>query len=327
MSGLRIGFLMDPIDGLLVGHDTTFAFMFECQRRGHEIHYFEQKDLGFRGDRAAARMRTVRVRRVKGSHYEILAEKVTPLSSLDVLFLRKDPPVDIAYLHATHFADLAGSEARTFIVNDPAGLRDANEKLYALRYPDLMPLTLVSNDLAAIRAFLDEVGGEMVVKPIDGFGGRGVLHVRRDDRNTSSLLELVTDHGCQAIVAQQYLPESREGDKRIIVLDGEPLGAMLRVPNEDDVRANLAAGGRFTKAALSARDREICGRLAPDLRRRGLYFVGLDVIGSYLTEVNVTSPTGIEEINALDGIAIERNVMDFVEAKASERVDGQGGLR
>ncbi len=316
MSSLRVGFLMDPIESILVGHDTTFAFMFECQRRGHEIRYFEQKDLGFRDDRAMARMRTVRVRRVKGSHYEVLAESIVPLSDLHVLFLRKDPPVDIAYLHATHLADLTGDGAHTLVINDPAGLRDANEKLYALQFPDLVPRTLVSGDLAAIGAFLDEMGGQMVVKPIDGFGGRGIFHVRREDRNARSLLDLVTDHGRQAIVAQEYLPQSREGDKRIIVLDGEPLGAMLRVPNEDDVRANLAAGGRYEKSALTPRDREICHRLAPDLRRRGLTFVGLDVIGGYLTEVNVTSPTGIEEINALDGIAIERDVIDFVEKKA-----------
>ena len=316
MSSLRVGFLMDPIESILVGHDTTFAFMFECQRRGHEIRYFEQKDLGFRDDRAMARMRTVRVRRVKGSHYEVLAESIAPLSDLHVLFLRKDPPVDIAYLHATHLADLTGDGAHTLVINDPAGLRDANEKLYALQFPDLVPRTLVSGDLAAIGAFLDEMGGQMVVKPIDGFGGRGIFHVRREDRNARSLLDLVTDHGRQAIVAQEYLPQSREGDKRIIVLDGEPLGAMLRVPNEDDVRANLAAGGRYEKSALTPRDREICHRLAPDLRRRGLTFVGLDVIGGYLTEVNVTSPTGIEEINALDGIAIERDVIDFVEKKA-----------
>lgn len=309
---------MDPIESVLVGHDTSFAFMLECQRRGHEIRYFEQKDLGFRGGRAAARMRTVRVRRAAGNHFEVLADAVVPLSSLDVLFLRKDPPVDVAYLHATHFADLSGSDARTFIINDPAGLRDANEKLYPLRYPDLVPRTFVSSDLATIRAFLEEVGGEMVVKPVDGFGGRGVFHVRREDRNTTSLLEFVTDRGRVPVVAQQYLPESREGDKRIIVLDGEPLGAMLRVPNEDDVRANLAAGARFTRAALTERDREICRRLAPDLRRRGLYFVGLDVIGGYLTEVNVTSPTGIEEINALDGITIERDVIDFVERKVAD---------
>lgn len=322
MTHLRIGFLMDPIETIVVGHDTTFAFMLECQRRGHEICCFEQKDLYFRGDRAGARMRTVRLRKVKGDHYEVLGEDQATLSTLDVLFLRKDPPVDVEFLHSTQLADLAGGGARTFVVNDPAGLRDANEKLYALRFPDLTPRTLVSSDLGSIRGFLEEVGGEMIVKPIDGFGGRGIFHVRRDDRNRNSLLELATDRGRQAIVAQEYLPQIREGDKRALLLDGEPLGALLRIPPENDLRGNLAVGARFEKTTLTQRDREICRRLAPDLRRRGLYFVGLDIIGGYLTEVNVTSPTGIEEIDALDGVSIEGAVIDFVERKVAEKARG-----
>ena len=313
---LRFGFLIDPIESLIVGHDTSLAFMLECQRRGHEVHYFEQRELEYRDGRVVAAAKRVELRRVKGDHYRVVREARLDLSTLDVIFLRKDPPVDVEYLHATQLLELA---AGPLLVNEPGGLRDANEKLYVLRYPDLIPKTLVSRSLAELRAFLKDLGGEMVIKPIDGFGGRGILHLRAGDRNLNSLLELATAGGAQAIVAQQYLPASREGDKRIVLVDGEPLGAMMRIPQDDDVRGNLAAGGRSAKSALTDREREICRRLAPDLRARGLHFVGLDVIGGFLTEVNVTSPTGVEEINAFDEIAIERAMIDFVERKITDR--------
>ena len=316
VTRLRAGFLIDPLDTLIVGHDSSLAFMLECHRRGHEIHCFEQKDLEARNGAVSASAKQVEVKRVKGDHYRVVSESALVLASLDVIFLRKDPPVDAEYWHATQLVELARGP---LLVNDPAGLRDANEKLYALHFPDLMPRTLVTRDLAHLRALLDELGGEMIIKPIDGFAGRGVFHLRKDDRNVNSLLELATAGGRAAIVAQEYLPASREGDKRIILLDGRPLGAMMRVPQANDVRGNLAAGARSQKSSLTARDEEICRRLAPDLRRRGLYFVGLDVIGGYLTEVNVTSPTGIEEINALDGASIEREVIDFVERTVAER--------
>jgi len=313
---LRFGFLIDPIESLIVGHDTSLAFMLECQRRGHEVHYFEQRELEYRDGRVVAAAKRVELQRVKGDHYRVVQEARLDLSTLDVICLRKDPPVDVEYLHATQLLELA---AGPLLVNEPGGLRDANEKLYVLRYPDLIPKTLVSRSVAELRAFLKELGGEMVIKPIDGFGGRGILHLRAGDRNLNSLLELATAGGAQAIVAQQYLPASREGDKRIVLVDGEPLGAMMRIPQDDDVRGNLAAGGRSAKSALTDREREICRRLAPDLRARGLHFVGLDVIGGFLTEVNVTSPTGVEEINAFDEIAIERLMIDFVERKITDR--------
>ncbi len=316
MTSLRVAFLIDPIETLIVGHDTSLAFMFECQRRGHEVHCFEQKDLEYRGGEVCAATKRVELQRVKGDHYRVIAEGRLRLSAFDVVFLRKDPPVDVEYLHATQLVELARGP---LLVNDPAGLRDANEKLYVLRFPELIPRTLVTRTLADLRGFLDELGGEMIVKPIDGFGGRGIFHLRQSDRNVNSLLELATAGGRVAIVAQEYLPASREGDKRIILVDGEPLGAMMRVPQADDVRGNLAAGGRSQRSELTDREREICRRLAPDLRRRGLSFVGIDVIGGYLTEVNVTSPTGIEEINAFDGIAIERELLDVVERKLDQR--------
>ncbi|MGH7818606.1 MAG: glutathione synthase, partial [Candidatus Binatia bacterium] len=262
MTELRAGFLVDPLETLIVGHDTSLAFMLECQRRGYEVHFFEQKDLAYRNADVVARARRIEVKRVKGDHYRIVAEGEISLDTLDVVFLRKDPPVDAEYWHATQLVELA---KRPLLVNDPAGLRDANEKLYALHFPELMPKTLVSRDLAHLRTFLDELGGEMIVKPIDGFAGRGVLHLKKSDRNLNSLLELATDGGRVATVAQEYLAASREGDKRVILLDGNPLGAMMRVPQPDDVRGNLAAGGRSEKSSLDEREQEICRRLAPDL--------------------------------------------------------------
>ena len=316
MSGLRIGFLIDPIEHLIVGHDTSLAFMLECQRRGHEVHYFEQKHLEYRDGGPYAFAKRVELKRAKGDHYRVISEGAVPLDGFDVIFLRKDPPVDVEYLQATQLVELA---RRPLLVNDPSALRDANEKLYALHFPDLVPRTLISRDARRLGAFMDELGGEMIVKPIDGFGGRGVLHLRAGDRNLNSLLELATAGGKMAIIGQQYLPASREGDKRVILVDGEPLGAMLRVPQENDVRGNLAAGGRSQRTALTEREREICRRVGPDFRRRGLYFVGIDVIGDYLTEINVTSPTGIEEINAFEEISIERELLALVERRVEER--------
>lgn len=317
MSALRVGFLIDPLEEVLVHHDSTFALMLECQRRGHEVRYFEQKDLWFDRIAPLARMRTVSVRKVPGDHFTVRETRTAPLSELDVLFLRKDPPVDVDFLHATQIVELAqGRDKAPFCINSPAGLRDANEKLFALRFPDLVPPTMVDRDCVRLRTFVEGLGQDAVLKPLDGYGGRAVFQTRAADRNLGSILEVLTDWGKRPIVAQAYLPDSRVGDKRIILLDGEPLGAVLRVPREDDVRANMAAGGKPVKTELTEREREICEQLAPELRRRGLYFVGIDVIGTYLTEVNVTSPTGIAEIDTLDGVSIERKVVDFVEEKA-----------
>ncbi len=313
---LRIGFLVDPIESLIVGHDTTFAFMLECHRRGHEVHCFEQKTLEYADGQVTAASRRIEPRRVKGDHFRVLEEGRVALGGLDAIFLRKDPPVDVEYLHATQMVEVVRGP---LLINDPSSLRDANEKLFALHFPSLIPKTRISRDPKTLRAFLDELGGEMIVKPIDGFGGKGILHVRRTDRNLNSLLELATAGGQNAIVAQEYLEASREGDKRIILIDGEPVGAMLRVPQEDDVRGNMAAGGRSVKSSLTEREREICRVVGAELRRRNLYFVGLDVIGGYLTEVNVTSPTGVEEINAFDETAIEREMIAWVERRVAQR--------
>jgi glutathione synthase len=205
------------------------------------------------------------------------------------------------------------------LLNHPKGLREANEKLYALRFPEQVPQTLVAGDMATLKAFMAELGGEMIVKPLDGCGGSGVFYLNSEDRNTNSILEAATDNGRRLVMAQRYLPEIRQGDKRIIVLDGEPLGAVLRVPLESETRGNIHVGGQVVKTDVTARDREICAALAPSLRSDGLYFVGLDVIGNYLTEVNVTSPTGVQEINRLNGVRLESQVVDFVEQRIEKR--------
>ena len=219
-------------------------------------------------------------------------------------------------IYATMLLSLADSR-RTFVLNHPAGLREANEKLYSLNFPDAIPPTLVTYEIPRLKAFLDEQGGEMIVKPLDGHGGEGVFLVTTRDRNLGAILETVTQYESRPIMAQRYLPEARNGDKRLIVLDGEPLGCTLRVPREDEHRGNIHVGGTCVKAPVTARDREICRMLKPRLKRDGLYFVGLDIIGDYLTEVNVTSPTGVQEIDRLDGVKLEGKVIDFVESRVA----------
>jgi glutathione synthase len=231
--------------------------------------------------------------------------------------MRKDPPADAAYLYATMLLSLA-DERQTFVLNNPAGLREANEKLYSLNFPDAIPPTLVTYEIPRLKSFLEEQGGEMIVKPLDGHGGEGVFLATSKDRNLGAILETVTQFETRLIMAQRYLPEARKGDKRLIVLDGEPLGCTLRVPRDDEHRGNIHVGGNCVKAPISARDREICRMLKPRLERDGLYFVGLDIIGDYLTEVNVTSPTGVQEIDRLDGANLEGKVIDFVESRVAE---------
>ncbi len=309
---LRVGFLMDPLEGILVHHDSTFALMIECQRRGHEVLSFHQEQLYALDGRVKAPMRSVTLRREQGRHFEVLSTSDRTLDELDVLFLRKDPPVDAEFWHATQLVEVGAR--RPLYVNSPAGLRDANEKLFALHFPELIPRTLVSRNLGQLRSFVGELG-RAVLKPIDGFAGRGVVATHAADPNLKSLLELMTRQGTEAVIAQAFIPESSEGDKRIILLNGEPLGAVLRVPRDDDFRGNMATGGRAVRTSLTERDREICHRIRPELIDRGLYLVGIDVIGEYLTEVNVTSPTGIMEIDSLDRSSIERSVVDFVEQR------------
>ena len=314
----RFAFIMDPIQDVLIDKDTTFVFMLEAQRRGHELAYIEMGDLFIERTRPMARTRRIELRREEGRHFTFLGQTVEPLGGFDAVFMRKDPPFDIAYLHATQLLDLAQAEG-TVVLNNPGGLRAANEKLFALNFSAVIPPTLVSQDAERLKAFLEELGGEMIIKPVDGHGGAGIFYVQRGDRNLNSILETATREGREPIIAQQYLPAVRQGDKRLIVLNGEPLGCTLRVPRADEHRGNIHVGGTCVKAAVTPRDREICALVGPRLRREGLYFVGLDIIGEYLTEVNVTSPTGVQEIDRLDHVCLEAKVIDFAEQQVEER--------
>ncbi len=315
----RFAFVMDTIERILPDKDTTFVFMLESLARGHEVYYLRVDDLFVQGSTPYATVRRAEVMPPspeQPAHHTLFEERVSPLTWFDVVFMRKDPPFDLAYVFATHILSLV-DPARTFVFNDPRGLRDANEKLYALHFPQVVPPSVVTSDIARLKEFLDAMGGEMIIKPLDAMGGSGVFHVQRGDRNLNALLEMATAEGRRLIIAQRYLAEIRQGDKRLVVLDGEPLGAVLRVPRDDEHRGNIHVGGLCVKGEITARDREICATLAPRLRGDGLYFVGLDVIGDWLTEVNVTSPTGIQEINALDGVRLETNVIDFVEQRVA----------
>jgi glutathione synthase len=319
MEAMRFAFVMDPIERILPHHDTSFVFMLEAQQRGHAVYYLRLEDLAIRDAAAHGVARRVTVRRPTAddpAHCHLHEEYAGPLSWFDVVFMRKDPPFDLAYFFATHVLSLV-DRSRTLVINDPHGLREANEKLYALNFPDMIPPTLVAADPARLKAFLDEMGGEMILKPLDGYAGTGVFHLHRSDRNLNAILETTTERGRRMIMAQRYLPEVRAGDKRVVVLDGEPLGALLRIPREDEHRSNMAVGGSGNKGIVTPRDREICARLAPRLRADGLYFVGLDIIGGWLTEVNVTSPTGVQEINTFDGVHLEARVIDFVEQRVT----------
>src|SRR5882724_2609435 len=318
MPVLKIGVVMDPIEKINIDKDTTFVLLLEAQQRNHEVYYMELDDLFIRSGTPCGRWRRIHVAR-RTPHYRLGEFKTGALEDFDVVLMRKDPPFDLKYFFATHLLSLV-DEQKCFVMNNPRGLREANEKLYALRFPEQIPQTLVTSDMERLKDFMEEHGGEMIIKPLDGSGGSGVFYLNAQDRNTNSILEAATDNGRRLVMGQRYLPEIRQGDKRIIVLNGEPLGAVLRVPLESETRGNIHVGGQCVKTEVTARDREICAALAPLLRADGLYFVGLDVIGSFLTEVNVTSPTGIQEVNALNHVCLERNVIDFVEQQVEKRV-------
>jgi glutathione synthase len=305
---------MDPLESVLPDKDTTFVFMLEALARDHELFFVGLKDLYSRGHQAFAQARRCEVMRA-APHFCFLEEGASyPLEHFHAIFMRKDPPADANYLYATMLLSLADRH-RTFVLNHPAGLREANEKLYSLNFPDAIPPTIVTYEIARLKQFMEEQGGEMIVKPLDGHGGEGVFHANARDRNLNAILESVTHFETRPIMGQRYIPEIRNGDKRLIVLNGEPLGGTLRVPREDEHRGNIHVGGFCVKAEVTERDREICRMMRPRFEKDGLYFVGLDIIGDYVTEVNVTSPTGVQEINRLDGVKLEANVIDFVESR------------
>ena len=310
---LTVAIQMDPIAGIAIDADSTFALALEAQRRGHRLFYYLATELSFRDGRAMAFARPLTVRREKGNHFTLGEEVDLDLGTeADVVLLRQDPPFDLSYITTTHILEMI--HPRTLVVNDPAEVRNAPEKLLMLRFPELLPPTLITRNRARIRAFRAEFG-DIIVKPLYGNGGAGVFHLRPEDNNLNSLLEMFEGLSHEPLMVQKYLPEVRQGDKRIILVDGEPAGVLLRVPQAGEARSNLHVGGKGVQAALTPRDREICAAIGPTLREKGLVFVGIDVIGEFLTEINVTSPTGIQEIGRFDGISIEAMIWDAIERR------------
>jgi glutathione synthase len=315
--GLAIAIQMDPIDTIKIDADSTFALALEAQRRGHALYHYLPQALTLRDGRLYASGRPLEVFRRHGNHHRFGGFEELDLAGFDVVLMRQDPPFDMAYITATHLLELL-PENGPLVVNDPASVRNAPEKLFVLRFKELMPPTLVTLDRGEIDAFRQE-HGEIILKPLFGHAGAGVFHLRPGDDNLGSLLEMYASVYREPVMVQRYLPEVRQGDKRIVLVEGEPVGAVNRVPAEGEARANMHVGGRPQKSPLSAREREICAAIGPSLREQGLVFVGIDVIGDYMTEINVTSPTGIQEIARLDGVDPATNIWDAIEARFALR--------
>ncbi len=315
--GLAVAIQMDPIDTINIDADSTFALALEAQARGHALHHYLPQALTLRDGRLFARGRPLEVFRRHGDHHRFGDFEELDLAGFDIVLMRQDPPFDMAYITATHLLELLPVSG-PLVVNDPASVRNAPEKLFVLRFKELMPPTLLTLDRDEIRAFW-QLHGEIVLKPLFGNGGAGVFHLRPGDDNLGSLLEMYASVYREPVMVQRYLPEVRQGDKRIILVEGEPVGAVNRVPPEGEARANLHVGGRAQKTGLTAREREICAAIGPSLREQGLVFVGIDVIGDYMTEINVTSPTGIQEIARLDGVDLAPKIWDAIEARFAAR--------
>ncbi|WP_288941360.1 glutathione synthase [uncultured Roseovarius sp.] len=309
---MKIAFQMDPIGPIDINADSTFRLAEEAQARGHELFYYTPDRLAYIEGRVVARGWPLKVQRVEGDHFQLGDEVEVDLADYDVVWLRQDPPFDMFYITTTHL--LQRVMPRTLVVNDPFWVRNFPEKLLILDFPDLMPPTAIARDLATIRAFKDR-HGDVILKPLYGNGGAGVFHLPASDRNLSSLHELFTGFSREPLIVQKYLPEIKNGDKRVILVDGEPAGAINRVPAQGETRSNMHVGGRPEKIALSDRDREICAAIGPLLREKGQVFVGIDVIGDYLTEINVTSPTGIQELERFDDINVAAMIWDAIEAR------------
>lgn len=311
---LSIAFQMDPIQSVNVTADSTFDIALECFGRGHALWVYQPADLSFEDGRVRARARKVLdLKRVQGEHVVLAEPDTLDLHGMDVVFLRQDPPFDMAYITSTHLLEHLMPEV--LVVNDPRHVRDAPEKLFVTRFEGLMPPTLIATRETEIRAFFERHNRDIVVKPLFGNGGAGVFRIRDSAENLASLVELFGQVSREPLMAQAFVPDVRNGDKRVILIDGEPVGAINRVPAEGEVRANMHVGGKAVPSELSARDREICAVIGPELKARGLVFVGIDVIGHYLTEINVTSPTGIQELRRFSGVDCSALIADWIEAQ------------
>lgn len=310
--GLGVAIQMDPIEHIDINGDSSFAMALEAKRRGHTLYHYQPKDLSFQDRKVMARVRALDVRREAGNHFTLGAPELIDLSQMDVVLMRQDPPFDMSYITATHI--LEHIHPKTLVVNDPVEVRNAPEKLFVTHFDNVMPPTLITHDREQIQAFRAE-HEDIIVKPLFGNGGAGVFHLKPGDENLNSLLELFTEMYREPVIVQRYLPEVRQGDKRIILIDGKPVGAINRVPAAGEARSNMHVGGRAEKIGLTKRDAEICEIIGSTLAEKGLIFVGIDVIGDYLTEINVTSPTGLQELGRFEGRSIETELWDAIEAK------------
>ena len=309
---MKVAFQMDPIGGVDINADSSFRLAEEAQARGHELFFYTPDHLAWQEGRITARGHDMTVQRVQGDHAHLGPVREVDLSDFDVVWLRQDPPFDMHYITTTHLLDRLAPE--TLVVNDPFWVRNYPEKLLVLQFQDLTPPTTVARDLSTIRAFKDR-HGDVILKPLYGNGGAGVFKLTADDRNLSSLHELFTGFSREPLIVQKYLPAVAKGDKRVILVDGEAVGAINRVPAEGETRSNMHVGGRPEKIGLTDRDLEICDRIGPLLREKGQVFVGIDVIGDWLTEINVTSPTGIQELERFDGTNVAGKIWDAIEAR------------
>ena len=312
---LTVAIQMDPVEGINIETDTTFFMMLEAQTRGHGLWRFSPDRLALEDGRVLARGQALNVRAVKGDHHTLGAVETREVSDFDVVLMRQDPPFDMAYITATYF--LERIHPKTLVVNDPTEVRNAPEKLLVTTFPGLQPPTLIPSDVEAIRDFRAR-HGEMVLKPLYGGAGSGVVKLGPDDPNLDALLELHAMIGREPVIAQKFIPAVSRGDKRILLVDGQPVGAINRVPAKGQVRSNMARGGRAEAVEITARDREICAAIGPELKRRGLIFVGIDVIGDYLTEINVTSPTGAQQLKRFSGVDAAAALWDCIEAKRKD---------
>ena len=310
--GLSIAIQMDKVESLQIAGDTTFALGLEAQKRGHNLWYYTPDLLSLDEGIVCARGQELTFHDQVGAHFKTGIHKIKALQNFDIILMRQDPPFDMAYITATYLLEKLNS--KTMVVNNPAEVRNAPEKLLVTLYPDLMPATLITRDIEAIKAFRRK-HEDIIVKPLFGNGGAGVFRIQPSDQNLSSLLEMFFCINLEPVMVQAYLPAVRNGDKRIILVDGNPVGAVNRIPNEGEVRSNFHVGGIAAKANLTERELEICNKIGPELRRRGLLFVGIDIIGDYITEINVTSPTGIREIERLSNINIASLTWDAIESK------------
>ena len=317
---LSVAVQMDPIQSINIAGDSTFAIMLEAQARGHRLFYYEPRALSLDAGRLKAFGHDVSLRDEKANHATLSEGREVDLGTFDVVHMRQDPPFDMSYITLTHL--LEHIHPKTLVVNDPREVRNAPEKLFVLRYPQFVPETLITRDPAELRAFRDR-HGDMILKPLYGNGGAGVFRLRPGDENFASLLEMFSQRSREPVIAQRYLPEVRKGDKRIILIDGKAVGAIDRVPAQGEARSNMHVGGVAVKASLTKRDIELCEIIGPELAKRGMIFVGIDVIGNWLTEINVTSPTGLQQINRFDGVSLEAQIWDRIEVRYQESRGGK----